>query len=90
MGDDGSVVTGGSGNATTVTSLLFQVRDDGTFRHLTDGHHVADTELGLLSAVNELTGVHAFGGNEQLFPGLIAVRVPEIACLKCHFRQVFF
>jgi hypothetical protein len=34
--------------------------------------------LGLLSTVDELTGVHALGGNEQLLPDLVSVRVTKV------------
>jgi len=41
--------------------------------HLSDGQNVTNVQLGLLSAVNELASVHAFGGDELkliLFKGI--------------------
>ena len=76
MGDDGSVITRGSGNTSTISGLFFQAGDNGTFGHLSDGHHVANGQLSLLTAIDELTGVHAFGGNEELLAGLVAIRIP--------------
>ncbi len=57
--------------------LLLQVGDDGSLRHGPDGHDVAHRQLGLLAAVDELAGVHALTGHEQLLAGLVAVGVPE-------------
>merc|ERR1712244_176322 len=78
VGDDGGVVSGSAGNAAAVSGLLLQVGDDGTLGHLSNGHHVSDGELGLLAAVDELAGVHALGGDEQLLPGLVPVGVAEV------------
>jgi len=78
VGDDGGVVSRSTGDTAAVSGLLLQVGDDGTFGHLSDWHHVAHSQLGLLSAVDELSSVHTFGGNEQLLPGLVAVGVTEV------------
>jgi len=78
VGDDGGVVSGSAGNTAAVSGLLLQVGDDGTLGHLTNGHHVANGELSLLSAVDELAGVHALSGDEQLLPGLVPVGVAEV------------
>lgn len=52
-------------------------RDIKTSSH-TDGHHVADGEVSLLSAVDELAGVHALGSDEQLLADLVAVGIAEV------------
>ena len=78
VGDDGGVVARSASDAATVAGLLLQVGDDGTFGHLADGHHVADGQLGLLSAVDKLSSVDALSGDEQLLPGLVTVRVAEV------------
>ena len=44
MGDDGGVVTGGTGHFATISRLLLQGADDGSLRHDTDGEDVADGE----------------------------------------------
>lgn len=57
-----------------VTGL--QIAQDRTSRHQTD------LQLGTLSAVHELAGVHALGGDKQLLAELEFVRVTEV-----HDRQ---
>lgn len=76
MGDDGSIITRSSGNTATISGLFFQAGHNGTLGHLTNGHHVANSQLGLLSAIDELTGVHAFSGNEELLAGLVTIGIP--------------
>ncbi len=41
--------------------------------YLSDGHDISHGELGLLAAVDELTGVDTLGGDEQLLTGLVPV-----------------
>merc|ERR1719166_799083 len=78
VGDHDGVVAGGAGDAAAVPGLLLEVGDDGTLGHLSNGHDISYGKLGLLSAVDELSGVDALGGDEQLLPGLIPVGVPEV------------
>merc|ERR1711992_384297 len=42
VGDHDGVVAGGTGDTATVAALLLKVGDDGTLRHVADGHDVAD------------------------------------------------
>ena len=72
--DDSSVVTRGTGKSTTVTSLLLDVADNGTFGHRREGQDVTNVQGSLLTAVHELTGVHAFSGNESLGAKLVPKR----------------
>ena len=76
MGDDGSIITRSSGNTAAVSGLFFQAGHNGTLGHLTDRHNVANSQLSLLAAIDELTGVHAFSGNEELLTGLVAIGIP--------------
>jgi len=78
VGNHGGVVARGAGQTASITGLLLQVADDGTLGHLAQGHHVADLEGGLATAVDELAGVHALGGDEQLLADLVAVGVAEV------------
>ena len=78
VGDDGGVVAGCSGQLASVSGLLFEVRDDGSLGHHTDGHDVADGQLSLLAAVDELTGVHSLAGDHQFLPDLVPVGVSEV------------
>jgi hypothetical protein len=45
---------------------------------VTDWHDVPDGELSPLSTVDELPGVHALGGDEELLPDLVSVRIAEV------------
>merc|ERR1719352_1080651 len=79
VGDDGGVVAGGPGKLATVASLLLQVAHDSSLGHVADGHDVADGEVSLLAAVDKLSSVHAFSGDEELLLHLVAVWVPEVS-----------
>lgn len=78
VGNHGGVVAGGTRQTATVTGLLLQVADDGTLRHLAQWHHVANLQGSLATAVHELAGVHALGGNEQFLADLVTVGVTEV------------
>jgi hypothetical protein len=71
MGDDGGIISRATSKSTAVTLLGFQIANNGTFREVANGKNIADSQGGLLSAVNKLTSVHAFGSDEEL--GLLAV-----------------
>ena len=68
---------GGSGEAAAIRCLLLTHGDHGTLRHLGQGQHVADGQLGLGAAVHELSGVAALHGHPQLLLELVAVGVME-------------
>merc|ERR1719394_714942 len=78
MGDDGGVVAGSSGQFAAVSQLLLQLADDGSLGHGSDGHHVADGQTSLLTAVHELSRVHALHGDERLLTLLESVRISEL------------
>ena len=75
MADNGNIVAGSAAKSTTITNLLLDVGDDGTFGHGGEGEDVSDGERGVLSGVDELAGVHALIGNEGLLnlPELVGV-----------------
>jgi len=77
LANDGGVVARGAGERATVSDLLLNVADDGTFGEGVHGEDVADGESGLLSAVDELAAVDTLGGDEGLGPELVAVGVAE-------------
>lgn len=77
VADDGDVVAGRAAQSTTVTNLLLDVGDDGTFGHGGEGENISDSEGGVLSGVDELAGVHALVGNECLLDLLELVGVAE-------------
>jgi hypothetical protein len=59
VADDGNVVAGGTTERTTVTRLVLDVGEDGTFGNGVEGQDVADGESGVLSGVDELDTVSA-------------------------------
>ena len=63
VGDHGGVVAAGPRQLPAVPGLLLQVADDGSLGHVADGHHVADGDLGLLTTVHKLSGVHTWKDN---------------------------
>ena len=73
---NGDVVAGGAAEFATVSGALLAVAHDGTFGHGAEGQGVANLELGLLAAVEELAGVHALSGDEVSLHGL----EPEQGC----------
>ena len=79
VGNHGGVVTAGPGELATISGLLLEVADNGSLGHVTDGHHVADGDVSLLSAVHELSGVHTLSGDEELLLCLVAVWVTEVS-----------
>ena len=78
VADDGNVVTGGTTKSTTVTRLLLDVGNDGTLRDGGERKDVSDSQSGVLSGVDELTGVHALVGDEGLGDVLELVGVTEL------------
>ena len=75
--NDGAVLAGGTGEGSAVTDLLLDVADGGTLRHLTNGENVTDGEVGLLTDVDELAGVHALSSDEKLLVLAVLVGVAE-------------
>lgn len=73
MADDDGVVPGGPGEDAAVADMVLDVADDASLGHGAEREDVADGERGAASAVDELAGVHALGGDEEL----LLVLVPE-------------
>ena len=78
LADNSNVVTGGTAKRTTVTRLLLDVGNDGTFGNGGEGKDVADGQGGVLSGVDELASVHALVGDEGLGDLLELVGVTEL------------
>ena len=78
MSDDRAVVARCSRQLSTITGLFFDVADDGTFWHESDGENVADGELGFLAAVHELAGVHTLNSDEEFLADLVSVWIAEV------------
>jgi hypothetical protein len=75
MTDDSSIVTGSTGQSTTITNLFFNVAHNGTFRDRGQRQDITNVQGGLLTAVEELASVHTFGSNESFGTEL----VPELS-----------
>ena len=73
VGDDEAVGSGRSGDGAPVSGVPLDVANDGTLGHASDVLHVSDGERGLLSGVDELSGVKSLGGDE----GLLLLLVPD-------------
>jgi len=68
--DDCGVVSRGSGKGTTISHLLLDIADEGTFGDASNREDISDAELSFLTTVDELSGVHTLSGNEKF--GLLA------------------
>lgn len=77
MADDDGVITGGPGEDATVTDVVLDVTDDGTFRDGSEGKDVTDDEVSFFATVDELASVDALGGNEELVLLLVTEGVTE-------------
>lgn len=73
LGDDDSKGSRGSGDGRPVSGVSLDVGDDGSLRHGADVEDVSDGQGGLLSGVDEHTGVHALHGAH----GFLLVLVPD-------------
>jgi len=63
---------------TTVTTLGFDVANDGSLGDSVERKDVADCQNSLLSTVDELTGVHSLGTEEEFIVTLVTVGVEEL------------
>ena len=77
MTDDCNVVAARPAQCTSIANLLLYVRDDCTFWHRAEREHIADSEICVLSCVDELAGVHALVCDEGLGAELEVVWIAE-------------
>jgi len=82
VGNNGGESARSTGHSSTVTSLLFNVANDGTFREVANRNDVTDAQLSLSANIEELTSVKAFSGDESLSIDLVLVRVSELNLSK--------
>ncbi|GMT09040.1 hypothetical protein PFISCL1PPCAC_337, partial [Pristionchus fissidentatus] len=78
VSDDGGVVSGGTGKTSTVSDLLLDVADSSSLGKLSNGENVSDLHLGLSSAIDELSGVHALASNHGALQLLVLVGATEL------------
>ena len=77
MTNNSGVVARSACDRTTVTSLLLDVADDGTFGHTREWKHVANSELSLLAAVDESASMQTLGRDEGFSSLLVTVGIAE-------------
>ena len=77
VGHNDAVGTGSTSECTTISGAVFEVANDSTFGDLVQWKDVSNSDLGLGSAVHELTSVHTLGGKEVLLVVLEPVSVTE-------------
>lgn len=77
MTNDRDIVTGCTSQSATITSLLLDVRHDRTLGHRTQRKNVSDGKSSLLASIDELTGIHAFIGDESLGVFLVPIGISE-------------
>jgi hypothetical protein len=75
--DDGGIVASGTCECSTVTKLLLDVADNGTFRTCGDREDVANSKLSLLPCIDKGACVKALCGDKGLLSELVAVRITE-------------
>ena len=62
---------------TMVTHMVLNVAHNGTLGDGSKRQNIANNEIGLLAIVDELVGVHALDGDEQLFLMLVPEGMAE-------------
>ncbi|KAF4394392.1 hypothetical protein G4B88_018542 [Cannabis sativa] len=77
MADNDGVVPRSPSKDTTVTDVVLDVANNGTFRERSERKNITHNEIGLLSTVDELTRVQTLGGDEKLLLVLVPERVTE-------------
>jgi len=75
--DNDGIVAGSPSKDTTVTDMVLNVAYDSSFRDGAKGQNITNNESGLLAAVDELTSIKAFGGNEELVLLLVSEGMTE-------------
>lgn len=75
--DDGGA-SGSASDLSSVSDLGLQVADDSSLGHGADGEDISNSELGLASSVDVLTGVHALNSDEVFGSALVSVGVTEL------------
>ncbi|VEU36287.1 unnamed protein product [Pseudo-nitzschia multistriata] len=78
VGDNDGIRTGGTGKGTAITSLSFDVADNGSLGNSSQRQDVTAGQRRLLTAVDELSGVHTLGTEEQFIVALVSVSVQEL------------
>jgi hypothetical protein len=66
MSDDGSIVPRRPSECSTITDLLLDIADDGSFGHIGEREDISDGESGFLSAIYKGSSVQTFCCDEGL------------------------
>merc|ERR1712002_1243567 len=78
VGNDLGIVARGTGNTAAVSTLLFQVADDGSLRQVTNGHDIANIHVSFLATVEELSSVHALSSKEDFLADPVGIWITEV------------
>lgn len=78
VGDDHGEAAGSAGKGAAIAHLGLDVADNGTLGNLLQWQDIANGQGCLLTAVDELTRVHALGGHHELGVALEAVGIEEL------------
>jgi len=78
VSNDNSEASRSTSKGTTITLSGLDIAHNSSLGNLVEGKAVSNNQICLLSAINELSGVHTFGSNEEFRITLILVRVKEL------------
>ncbi len=78
VGDDHREAAGSAREGPSIAHLGFHVADNGSLWDLFQRQNIANGQSGLLSTVDELSSVHAFGGHHEFGISLEAVGIQEL------------
>ena len=78
VGDDHGEAAGSSRKGPSITHLGFDIADNGPLGNLLQRQDIANSQCGLLSTVDELSGVHALGGHHEFGITLEAIGIEEL------------
>mmetsp|Transcript_15901 Transcript_15901/g.24749 ORF Transcript_15901/g.24749 Transcript_15901/m.24749 type:complete len:205 (+) Transcript_15901:269-883(+) len=67
-----------TGKSTTITDLGLNVAHNSSLGNTVQRQAVSNNQVGLLTAVDELTSVHTLGGNHKLGVALVLVGIQEL------------
>lgn len=77
MTDNNSIIPRSPSKGSTVPHMVLNVTDHSSLGNRSNRQHISDDQIGLLPAVDELTGVNPLGGDEELVLLLVPERVAE-------------
>ncbi|KAL8159875.1 hypothetical protein V2J09_001412 [Rumex salicifolius] len=77
VADYDSVISRSPSKDTTVTNMMLDIANNSSFRDRSQRQDISDHKIRLLTTVDELSGVHSLGGDEELLLVLVAEGMTE-------------